>query len=119
MSSATSGLANDLSAAVLNQDDPQLLRDGAPAFLIAVDGLIMGDPDNQTLLLGGAQLYSAYVSAFVEDPERASRLSSKAMGFGMRALCVQSTSLCEAATGRFDAFEAALDRATKKDVPAM
>ncbi len=50
-SSATTRLAENVSAAVLDQDDLELVRDGAPAYLIAVDGLIEGDPQNQTLLL--------------------------------------------------------------------
>lgn len=117
--SATSGLADNLTSAVLNQDDVLLVRDGAPAFLIGVDGLIEGDPKNETLLLAGARLYSAYASAFVEDPARAGRLGNKAMGFGYRALCLQSSTLCEASQERFDDFEVALATATRKDVPAM
>lgn len=119
MSSATSGLAQDLSSAVLNQNDVQLVRDGAPAYLIAIDGLIEGDPKNPMLLLAGAQLYSAYASAFVQDPARARRLSEKAMGFGYRALCLRSQTLCEASRERFDDFEVALASAKRKDVPAM
>jgi len=39
----TSGMADNLSAAVLNQDDAGLVRDGEPAYLIMIDGLIEGD----------------------------------------------------------------------------
>ncbi len=119
MSSATSGIAGNLTSAVLNQDDVILVQDGAPAYLIAVDGLIEGDPNNQMLLLAGARLYSAYASAFVPDRERASRLAAKAMNFGWRALCLRSSTLCEASQGRFVDFEMALASARKKDVPAL
>ena len=43
LSSATGQMADDLSAAVLDQDDPAIVRDGAPAYLIALDGLIEGE----------------------------------------------------------------------------
>jgi hypothetical protein len=119
MNSATTGMANNLTSAVLNQDDVLLVQEGAPAYLIAIDALIEGSPQNQTLLLAGAQLYSAYASSFVTDPVRASRLSSKAMGFGWRALCLRSTNLCEASRGRFDAFEVALTSTDRKDLPAL
>ena len=37
---ATANLAENVSAAVLNQDDVLIVRDGGPAYLIAIDGLI-------------------------------------------------------------------------------
>ena len=86
MNSAATGMANNLTSAVLNQDDVLLVQEGAPAYLIAIDGLVQGDPQNPALLLAGAQLYSAYSSSFVTDPVRASRLSKKAMGFGCYAV---------------------------------
>lgn len=119
ISSATTGLAENVSAAVLDQEDPLLVRDGAPAYLIAIDGLIEGDPKNETLLLAGARLYSAYASAFVEDPERASRLTTRALGYGQRALCVRNVALCESAAGSLDDFEAQLAKTTTKDLPAL
>ena len=119
MNSAATGMANNLTSAVLNQDDVLLVQEGAPAYLIAIDGLVQGDPQNPALLLAGAQLYSAYASSFVTDPARASRLSNKAMSFGWRALCLRSTNLCEASRGRFDAFEVALTSTDRKDVPAL
>ena len=119
MSSASTGIADNLTSAVLNQDDVLLVQEGAPAYLIAMDGLIQGDPQNPTLLLAGAQLYSAYASSFVTDPARASRLSKKAMNFAWRALCLRSTNLCEASRGRFNAFEASLASTDRKDLPAL
>ena len=48
MSSATQRLADDLSAGILQQDDLQTVHDGGPAYLLMIDGLINGDPDNIT-----------------------------------------------------------------------
>ncbi len=118
-SSATTSLAQNVSAAVLNQNDAMLVRDGAPAYLIAIDGLIEGNPESQTLLLTGARLYSAYASAFVEEPARATRLTSRAQDYGKRALCGRNQSLCDASTGPFDAFQAALQDTNRKDLPVL
>jgi hypothetical protein len=118
-SSATTSLANNVSAAVLDQNDPALVRDGAPAYLIAMDGLIEGDPKNETLLLTGARLYSAYASAFVDERERAIRLMTRAQGYGKRAICARSESLCLASVGPFDDFVAALQKTGTKDLPAL
>ncbi len=118
-STATTRLAEDVSAAVLDQEDPVLVRDGGPAYLIAIDGLIEGDPRNQTLLLAGARLYAAYASAFVNDPNRAERLTLRARGYGQRALCVRKELLCAAAQGSFDEFEFALIDTDESDLPAL
>ena len=42
----TRNMANNLSQAILNQDDPDTVREGAPAYLLLVDGLIEGSPRN-------------------------------------------------------------------------
>jgi hypothetical protein len=119
LSSATSGMTDSLSAAVLDQDDPATVRDGAPAYLIALDGLIEGDPENERLLLAGAQLYGAYAGAFVDDPVRASRLTLRARRYGERALCQRNRPLCEAASSSYDDFVSLLAETDAKDLPAL
>ncbi|HET7925733.1 MAG TPA: TRAP transporter TatT component family protein, partial [Rhodanobacteraceae bacterium] len=57
---ATQGLADNLTAGILNQDDVELAKTGIPSWLLLVDGLIDGDPNNPGLLLAGARLYGAY-----------------------------------------------------------
>ena len=44
MSKATGGLASNLSAAILNQDDPETVRDGVPAYLLMLDSFVAGAP---------------------------------------------------------------------------
>lgn len=119
VSSATTSLAENVSAAVLDQEDAFLVRDGAPAYLIAIDGLIEGDPENETLLLAGARLYSAYSSAFVDEPVRAKRLTTRAKRYGWRAMCERSQAVCDASAGSFDDFQQALAETDEDDLPAL
>jgi len=119
VSSATTSLAENVSAAVLDQEDAFLVRDGAPAYLIAIDGLIEGDPQNETLLLAGARLYSAYSSAFVSEPVRAKRLTTRAKRYGWRAMCARSQAVCDASGGSFDDFQLALAETDVDDLPAL
>ena len=119
MGRVTSGVADSLTTAVLAQDDPELVRDGAPAYLIALDGLIQGDPENLDLLMSGASLYGSYAGAFVEDPKRAARLSSRARGYGDRAMCVRKKSFCGLSEKTFDEFVAELPDVREKDLPAL
>jgi hypothetical protein len=116
---ATTGMAENISAAVLDQEDVLIVRDGGPAYLIAIDGMIQGDPENPTLLLAGARLYAAYASAFVSDPERAERLTLRAKLYGERALCIQQHSLCDASKLSFDEFERNLARTKSRDIEAL
>ena len=50
MQSATNDMATNLSAAIMNQDDPETVRDGAPAYLLMLDSFIAGSPDDATIL---------------------------------------------------------------------
>jgi hypothetical protein len=119
MSSATTRMAHNLSAAVLNQTDPETVRQGAPAYLLLVDSLIEDDPENSAILQAGARLYVAYAAAFVADPERARRLTARAMDYADRALCGDYAAACTPAARRPDGFAAALEGATRADVPVL
>ncbi len=119
MRSATSGLADSLAAAMLRQNDPQTVRDGAPAYLLMIDGLIEDDPRSTALLLAGAKLYGTYAAAFVNDPARARRLADKAHGYGLRALCTRQALLCAAADQPFDQFEPLLAQLRTADAAVL
>ena len=67
MSSAASGLADNLSSAVLNQNDPETVRDGAPAYLLLLDSFLEGSPDDPALNAAAANLYASYGAVFAED----------------------------------------------------
>ncbi len=108
VSSATSKMADNITLAILNQDDPATVRDGAPAYLLMIDGLIEGDPENRNLLLAGAKLYGSYSSAFVEDELRAQRLASKSLFYARRALCLEVPAVCDATAGKLDQFKDSL-----------
>ncbi len=117
--SATSRMAEDITLAILNQDDPATVRDGAPAYLLMIDGLIEGDPDNTGLLLAGARLYGSYAGAFAEDEDRARRLSQKALHYARRALCEEDAALCAASDARLEPFNQALAKSARSDLAAI
>ena len=119
VSTATSRMAQNLSTAVLNQNDPETVRQGAPAYLLLVDSLIADDPQSSTLLQGGARLYVAYASAFVTDPARARRLTRRAVEYADRALCVELPGACAPAARTPDGFNAAIAGTGTAQVPAL
>ncbi|MBN1141422.1 MAG: hypothetical protein JXB25_06470 [Deltaproteobacteria bacterium] len=112
-------LSRNLSLAILNQEDPEIVRLGAPAYLLLVDGFIEGDPDDEDLLCMGAALYSIYTTVFVDDPERASKLAARAEHYGERALCEWNSSGCGLKRRSYEGFAAGLKELDDDDVPAL
>jgi hypothetical protein len=114
---ASQRLADNLTAGILEQDDIGLARDGIPSWLLLLDGLVQGDPQNTGLLLAGSKLYGAYAGGFVDDPERARRLSARSFDYARRATCISAPALCAQIDAPFDAFQAGL--AKTRDVAVM
>jgi len=119
MRRATNQFADNLTNAILDQDDPGTVRDGVPAYLLLIDGLIGGDPQNAAGLLAGAKLYGAYAGGFVAEPERAQRLAGRAYEYAKRALCVREHELCIALDKPFDAFSTMLAKSDRGDVATL
>lgn len=117
--SLTGGLAENLSAAILNSDDPPMVRDGAPSYLILIDSLLAGNPGSATLLSQSAELHSAYAGAFVAEPERAQKLHAKAKSQMLRATCLSLKDACQLDTRSFDEFSSWLDDQGPKSVPTL
>ena len=113
-------MADNISQAILNQNDPATVRDGAPSFLLILDGFIQGDPENIDLLLSGSKLYGSYATTFVvEDEARSERLSTKSLSYAKRALCIDLSTVCNAVDGRLDAFKSSFDGTDESDVKVL
>lgn len=119
MQSATSDMAANLSAAIMNQDDPETVRDGAPAYLLMLDSFIEGSPGNASMLAAAAELYAAYGVVFVEDGQRADRLTSKALSYSEQSLCASNKSTCGIDALSFNEFENLLETLDKKDAASL
>ncbi|RMH22765.1 MAG: hypothetical protein D6698_00535 [Gammaproteobacteria bacterium] len=98
-----------LSSGILNENDPQLVSEGLPSYLLVLDGLLEGDPDNVHLLLSASRLYGAYASTFVSEPERARKLASKARDYAHHALCLKLEKICAVLAAPVPSLEMALN----------
>jgi hypothetical protein len=119
VSSATGRLASDLSAAILEQNDPETVEAGTPAYLLLIDGLIRDNPKSEDLLRAGAKLYGAYAGVFVKEAERAQRLTDKSRAYAERALCQHRSELCKLGQRPYDEFRTTLASLNKDDVPVL
>ena len=108
ISSAASNFADNLSAAVINQNDPETVRDGAPAYILLLDSFLQGNPDDPMLLAAAANLYASYGAVFAEEPERAARLTERARNYSVKALCISFAPSCEWEGSTYEEYEASL-----------
>ena len=119
ISNVTEVLARDLSAAILENPDVDVVREGAPAYLILIDGLLESTPDNVALLSQAAALNSAYAGAFVTDGDRARLMADKARTMALRAVCLGVKDGCGVASRPFDEFEQWVAGLETNDVPLI
>lgn len=120
VSAASERVAADLRGAVLNHDDPETVRDGAPAWMLMVDAVAAADPANAELQAQAAHLYASYAGGFAaDDPQRARRLSSRARHYGRAALCAQRRDACDLLDAPFAELEAGLAAFRARDNTAL
>lgn len=108
----------DVANAAAKQSDPSIIREGMPAYLMLMDGLIESYPENKELLTAACQAYSSYASSFLGDNERIKAVYLKAKIYGFRSLAPRGA-FAEAASGSLEEFRNFLSGYGKSDVPAL
>jgi len=119
VSRASQQLADNLTVGILDQDDVTTARDGIPSWLLLVDGLIQGSPQDAGMLTAGARLYGAYSGGFIDDPVRAQRLSAHAFDYARRATCIEMPAVCKQIDAPFEAFQGAVAKTGRQDVSLL
>ncbi len=119
VATAGSGLAGNLTVAMMNQEDPEIVRDGAPAYLLMLDSFVEGSPDNKSVLAAAAELYAAYGVVFVDDPRRSKTLTARARSYGQRTLCASNKKVCGIWELPYEEFVDQLSLLREKDAPAL
>ncbi len=116
---ATVDMTENLSQAILNNNDLATVEAGGPAYLLMVDSLLYRDPDNESLLRGASNIYTSYTTVFVKDKARAKKLTEKALSYALRAICVRRSKTCRFREVNFQEFENTLLLLEIKDVPDL
>lgn len=109
VSNAASGLADSLSSGILNNDDPETVRAGMPSYMIMMDGFVHDNPDNPAMLGAAANIYASFGAVFVDDPARASRITSRGREYALRRICLSYKPACNWRDLTYDEFVATLD----------
>jgi len=119
ISSATVDMTENLSQAILNNNDLATVEAGGPAYLLMVDSLLYRNPDNESLLRGASNIYTAYTTVFVKDQARAKKLTEKALSYALRAICIRRPKTCGFREVNFQEFKRTLSSLEIKDVPDL
>jgi tetratricopeptide (TPR) repeat protein len=114
---ATATLLEEIARASYRQSDLRIIREGMPAYLMLIDGMVQAVPDNEQLLIAAAQSYSSFASLFVEDQDKeyANLLYGRAKQYALKSLELRGVK--EPLQRPFDEFKEELNRLGKKDVP--
>lgn len=117
--SMTASFAEDLSAAILNNEDLEMVRDGAPSYLILMDSLVARSPDDAFMLRQSARLHSAYAAAFVSDENRAKMLHAKAKRQALASVCLALKNACGLDQRPYREFVTWLETQRLRQVPQL
>jgi hypothetical protein len=102
-------LPQNLSRSMMNQEDPELVRTAAPAYLLMLDALVATYPDEEAFLIPAAKLYGAYAGVFANDKEQTKRMANRSKSYAKHALCDNEEDLCVALDKRVEDIEIELD----------
>lgn len=75
------------------QEDLNLIKDGTPALLLMLDGLLQKEPNDLKIRMAATQAYTAYAALLNEfqEPERAATISAIAKRHGLHLLAKHTT----------------------------
>jgi hypothetical protein len=113
---SAAGLMEDVAKASYKQTDLRVIREGMPAYLMLMDGLVEGWPDNDRLLLAAAQAYSSYATAFVGADDTAFRDALLVRAKTYALLALEQRGVSAPLTAPFDQFERQISQMNRSDI---
>jgi hypothetical protein len=112
-------LLEEVARASNRQSDLKLIREGMPAYLMLMDGMIEAWPNNDQLLIAAANAYSSYASVFVEDEDQeyAKMLFERAKEYSLKSLDIRGFK--DPLQRPLEDFKEALKGLGKEDLPYL
>lgn len=119
ISGATSNLAQQLQDTISNHNDPQLVKDAVPAYMLMVESFVRGDPKNIDMLVAASGLYTAYTSVFVDDADRQRKLAQRGFDYAQTAMCELNQEYCDLKAQQYEVFLTKIAQMQKQEVPVI
>lgn len=108
VTNAANKFGENLTGAILNQDDPELVKAGMPSYILLLDSFLQGDEPSPSMLAAAANMYASYGAVFADDELRSKRLTSRARDYGLEAMCLTYADACGWREMRYKEFVASL-----------
>lgn len=90
--------ATQFETAIRQSEDPVIVEQGLPAYLLLLDAALLSNPDQASLHAAASAMNAAYAGGFLADRKRAALMTEKAMNYAFRAMCLHENRLCEPRT---------------------
>lgn len=116
---AISNLPENLSRSMMNQENVELVRTAAPAYLLMLDALVETYPDDEDFLIPAAKLYGAYASAFADDKVQTKNMANRAFQYARHALCEEEEALCAATDINVESIQVELNNLDEDEIPLV
>jgi len=107
---------NNLNKAITSSNDPQTIKQALPAYIILIDGLIEGDPNDEDLLMSSVNLMNAYSSLLGSQSDLVDELpeyeineiknqqkilNAKSLLRAQKAICIYKEQYCNLTSIKF------------------
>ena len=116
---AIGSFIDDVATATAKHDDVTLVAQAAPTYLLLLEGLLEGNPDDQELLIEAAELYTSYGALVeIDDPDWARNLYHRAKTYGLKALA-RNKHIGPLLTAPYSDFIRIQDHLETRDVPLV
>ncbi len=120
VSSATDDFGSHLKHVILNHNDPQLVVEAIPSYILLQESLIVADPDNEALRMNTATLYSSYITLTDKlDDKRKQGLSQKAFDHALHGACLHKQAFCKLNEKQYDKFTKIIDQSDLNDLDSL
>lgn len=119
-SSITEDFGHNLKQAILNHNDPQLVAEAIPPYLLLQESLLINDPNNEGLLTSTANLYSSYIVLTGNlSNKRKQHLSQKSFTYSLRSACLYKKNYCTLNKQNYDDFTQIIDQSDINDLDTL
>ena len=119
VSNTASTFGENLSSAMLNQDDPEIVRAGMPSYILLLDSFLQGEEHSPAILDSAATMYASYGSVFADQPEQAKRLTTRARDYAEQAMCLNYAESCGWRDLSYEAFVESLATVDAKQAESL
>jgi len=116
---AAERFANDLETAIREYNEPDVIGDGLPSFLLLLEARINANPDDPGLRLTSARLTATYAALFSAERDKYRRLNQRALDHARTGACRSSDRLCDLNSLDFDQFDQRIEQLKPEDLEAL